>query len=151
MTTTRKPNNRSAAPRNIFIANRKTSVRLERVMWDGLTDIANAEGKTLFELINEIHRDHAGANLSSAIRVFIVEHYRGSSDPSHFRKEKPRRSGVRFPMEIPCLSQGLGVLPGGAYHPETADGLLLKNEQKSIFHPDNPHNGAWVIGGAAKT
>jgi len=56
-------------------------------MWDALADIANAEGKTLFDLINEIHRGHAGVNLSSAIRVFIVEHYRAALRkfrPGHF-------------------------------------------------------------------
>ena len=88
MSASRKPDNHGVPPRNIYIANCKTSVRLERVMWDALADIANAEGKTLVELINEIHRNHAGANLSSAIRVFIVEHYRAALRnfrPGHFR------------------------------------------------------------------
>jgi predicted DNA-binding ribbon-helix-helix protein len=88
MSASRKPDKHGATPRNIYIVNRKTSVRLEQVMWDALADIANAEGKTLFELINEIHQDHAGANLSSAIRVFIVEHYRAALRnfrPGHFR------------------------------------------------------------------
>jgi predicted DNA-binding ribbon-helix-helix protein len=34
------------------------------------------EGKTVHDLIAEIDRDHAEANLSSAIRVYILEFYR---------------------------------------------------------------------------
>jgi predicted DNA-binding ribbon-helix-helix protein len=147
MTTTRKPNNRSVAPRNIYIANRKTSVRLERVMWDALAEIANAEGKTLFELINEIHRDHAGANLSSAItRLYRGPLSGGAGEfptPVTSAKEKPRRSRVRFPMEIPCLSQGLGVCLGGACHPETAEALLQKRRTKVNLSRSHAPANAW--------
>jgi predicted DNA-binding ribbon-helix-helix protein len=47
-------------------------------MWDALADIADEHGKTVYDLIAEIHRNHSQANLSSAIRVYIVEHYRAA-------------------------------------------------------------------------
>jgi predicted DNA-binding ribbon-helix-helix protein len=43
---------------------------------DALADIADERGKTVYDLIAEIHRNHNQANLSSAIRVYIVEYYR---------------------------------------------------------------------------
>jgi predicted DNA-binding ribbon-helix-helix protein len=76
MWATNKRAERIAAPRTIFLGNHRTSLRLEAVMWDALADIAEERGKTVYDLIAEIHRNHNQANLSSAIRVYIVEHYR---------------------------------------------------------------------------
>jgi predicted DNA-binding ribbon-helix-helix protein len=45
---------------------------------DALADIAQEHGKTVYDLIAEIHRNHDQANLSSAIRVYIVEYYRAA-------------------------------------------------------------------------
>ena len=47
-------------------------------MWDALADIAGEQGKTVHDLIAGINRDHNQANLGSAIRVYIVEHYRAA-------------------------------------------------------------------------
>jgi predicted DNA-binding ribbon-helix-helix protein len=76
--TNKRDTERIAAPRTIFIGNHRTTVRLESVMWDALTDIAEEHGKTVHDLIAEIDRNHNQANLSSAIRVHIVEHYRAA-------------------------------------------------------------------------
>jgi hypothetical protein len=51
-------------------------------MWDALADVANAEGKTLFELINEIHRD---ALRYVSLSWSTIGRRWGISDPSHFR------------------------------------------------------------------
>jgi len=66
------------SPRSVHIGNRKTSFRLEGVMWCALRDIAEERGKTVSDLIIEIRRDRQQRNLSSAIRVYIVEHYRAA-------------------------------------------------------------------------
>jgi predicted DNA-binding ribbon-helix-helix protein len=47
-------------------------------MWDALAEIADEHEKTVYDLIAEIHRHHSQANLSSAIRVHIVEHFRAA-------------------------------------------------------------------------
>jgi len=65
------------SPRSVAIGNHRTSVRLESAMWDALHEIAAALGMTVHDLIAEIDRNHTQASLSSAIRVYIVEHYRG--------------------------------------------------------------------------
>ena len=65
------------SPRSVVIGNHRTSVRLESAMWDALHEIAAARRITVHDLIAEIDRNHTQASLSSAIRVYIVEHYRG--------------------------------------------------------------------------
>lgn len=65
--------------RSIVIAGHKTSVSLEDAFWTGLKDIANARTLTLSELVATIDHDRRQGNLSSAIRLFVLDHYRGQS------------------------------------------------------------------------
>jgi predicted DNA-binding ribbon-helix-helix protein len=60
--------------RSIAIDAHKTSISLEEEFWKGLKDIARARQMTLTELIPAIRRCRQG-NLSSAIRVFVFDHY----------------------------------------------------------------------------
>ena len=64
--------------RALHLGNRKTSVRLEAVMWDALTDIAADQRKTVYAVLYEIDRDRGEEPLSSAIRVYIVGYYRAA-------------------------------------------------------------------------
>ena len=61
--------------RSITIARRKTSISLEEEFWIGLKDIARARQMALSPLVLAIRQRHHG-NLSSAIRVFVFDHYR---------------------------------------------------------------------------
>jgi predicted DNA-binding ribbon-helix-helix protein len=65
--------------RSIVIAGHKTSVSLEDAFWGGLKDIACARGMRLRDIVETIdsHRQHG--NLSSAIRLFVLDHYRNQS------------------------------------------------------------------------
>jgi predicted DNA-binding ribbon-helix-helix protein len=67
--------------RSIMIAGHKTSVSIEDAFWTALKDIAQARQQSLAELIGAIDGVRRGANLSSAIRVFVLDYYRGL-DPS---------------------------------------------------------------------
>ena len=62
--------------RSIVIANHKTSVSLEDAFWNGLKDIASDRELTLSDLISSIDTDRHHGNLSSAIRLFVLDHYR---------------------------------------------------------------------------
>src|ERR1051326_67694 len=65
------------APRNIYLGPRRTSSRLEAVMWEALADIAEDQDKAVDDVILELSRERPNdLNLSAAIRVFIVEFYR---------------------------------------------------------------------------
>jgi predicted DNA-binding ribbon-helix-helix protein len=64
--------------RSIVIAGHKTSVSLEDAFWKGLKEIAAARDTTLSDLVASIDDGRGGGgNLSSAIRLFVLEHYRG--------------------------------------------------------------------------
>ena len=62
--------------RSIKIAGRHTSVSVEDAFWNALREIAYKREQNLSELIYSINADRNHANLSSAIRVFVVGYYR---------------------------------------------------------------------------
>jgi predicted DNA-binding ribbon-helix-helix protein len=62
--------------RSIVVAGHKTSVSLEDQFWNSLKEIAGERGMTLTELIRAIDADRQHANLSSAIRLFVLGVYR---------------------------------------------------------------------------
>src|SRR5262249_14047534 len=66
--------------RSIVIAGHKTSVSLEDAFWKGLKEIATSRDVTLAELAVSIDTDRRQGNLSSAIRLFVLDHYRVHSD-----------------------------------------------------------------------
>jgi predicted DNA-binding ribbon-helix-helix protein len=61
--------------RSIVIAGHKTSVSLEDAFWKGLKDIAGTRRMTLSDLVASIDTDRQHGNLSSAIRLFVLDHY----------------------------------------------------------------------------
>ena len=62
--------------RSIVIAGHKTSVSLEDAFWRGLKEIAVARDMTLSDLVARIDSERRQGNLSSSIRLFVLEHYR---------------------------------------------------------------------------
>jgi predicted DNA-binding ribbon-helix-helix protein len=62
--------------RSIVIAGHKTSVSLEEAFWTGLKQIASGCDRTLSEMVSTIDAERAHGNLSSAIRLFVLDHYR---------------------------------------------------------------------------
>jgi predicted DNA-binding ribbon-helix-helix protein len=64
------------AKRSIAIGGHKTSVTLEEAFWNGLKEIASDRNLTLSELVTAIDSVRPNANLSSAIRLFVLDHYR---------------------------------------------------------------------------
>lgn len=62
--------------RSIVIAGHKTSVSLEDAFWMGLKEIATGRDMTLSDLVASIDTDRRHGNLSSAIRLYVLDHYR---------------------------------------------------------------------------
>lgn len=60
--------------RSVVVDGRRTSVSLEDRFWDSLRTIADAEGKTIGSFVSEIYARGEAANLSSAIRIAILEY-----------------------------------------------------------------------------
>ena len=71
----------SIVKRSIVIDGHKTSVSLEDAFWKGLKEIADDRNVTLSDLVSMIDADRRQGNLSSAIRVFVLEHHRNKNKP----------------------------------------------------------------------
>ena len=60
--------------RSIVLDGHKTSVSLEDAFWSELKEIAHFKSMTLSKLVAGIDGSCNRGNLSSAIRVFVLEH-----------------------------------------------------------------------------
>ena len=67
------------AKRSLVIAGHSTSISLEDAFWRALKDISAARGLSLPGLVAQIDAGRGAANLSSAIRVFVLEAALGSA------------------------------------------------------------------------
>ncbi len=67
------------AKRSVIIDGHKTSVSLEGAFWSGLKEIAHSQGTTVSKLIAEIDSTREQSNLSSAIRLFVLDYVRTHS------------------------------------------------------------------------
>lgn len=59
--------------RSLSIAGHRTSVSLEEIFWDELRAIAQARGQSTASLVAEVDSARGEANLSSALRVFVLQ------------------------------------------------------------------------------
>lgn len=75
--------------RSIVVAGHKTSVSLEEAFWRGLKDIAVSRRTTLSDLVGMIDAERQHGNLSSAIRLFVLEHYQARSSGERETEEPP--------------------------------------------------------------
>jgi predicted DNA-binding ribbon-helix-helix protein len=64
------------AKRSIVIDGHKTSVSLEDAFWRDLKNIAHTQQASLSDLVARIDGTREQGNLSSAIRLFVLEHFR---------------------------------------------------------------------------
>jgi predicted DNA-binding ribbon-helix-helix protein len=76
--------------RSIVIAGHKTSVSLEDAFWKGLKEIASERDMTLSDLVAAIDSERQHGNLSSAIRLFVLDFYR-----NRLSEHKDGRDGSR--------------------------------------------------------
>ncbi len=81
--------------RSIVITGHKTSVSLENAFWTGLKDIATSRNMTLSELVASIDGDRRQGNLSSAIRLFVLDHYRALTGSAGPREAAGASGGTR--------------------------------------------------------
>jgi len=81
--------------RSIIISGHKTSISLEDEFWDGLREIAAQQGVTMSTLVTTLDTNRQHLNLSSMIRLFVLDHYRAQADARRSVNEKghPVRSG----------------------------------------------------------
>jgi predicted DNA-binding ribbon-helix-helix protein len=67
---------KSTSKRSIVIRGHATSISLENAFWEELLNLAKAQSLTVGMLVAEIDAKRDHTNLSSAIRLHILEHFR---------------------------------------------------------------------------
>jgi predicted DNA-binding ribbon-helix-helix protein len=96
--------NSPVVKRSIVIAGHKTSVSLEDAFWKGLKNIAAARDTTLSDLVQAIDSTRRRGNLSSAIRLFVLDHFQE-------QREGAERGGAQsHPMTVLAPSATPSVL-----------------------------------------
>jgi len=68
--------------RSVVIRGRRTSVSLEDAFWGSLREIADRETTSVSNLVEKIDRGSTGVNLSSEIRVYVLNYFRALETPT---------------------------------------------------------------------
>jgi predicted DNA-binding ribbon-helix-helix protein len=76
------------AKRSVVLDRHKTSISLEDVFWNGVREIADRKKMKLTELLAQIDAERNQSNLSSAIRVFVLNEMRAQAG----LQEQPQRA-----------------------------------------------------------
>jgi len=86
---------RSRQKRSITIARHRTSISLEDSFWEALCKVAEADGRSVADLVSEIDRRRGGSgrmsgnfaeaalpgtSLSAAIRLYVLERLQARED-----------------------------------------------------------------------
>jgi len=81
----------SVVKRSIVIAGHKTSVSLEDEFWSVLKEIAKERDQTLSDLVSKIDADRKLANLSSAIRLFVLSYAHDQAEAAAQQSGQPAK------------------------------------------------------------
>jgi predicted DNA-binding ribbon-helix-helix protein len=68
--------NSSVVKRSVIRNGHKSSISLEDQFWDALREIADHEHMAISALVATIDHSRTTNNLSSAIRVYVLDHFR---------------------------------------------------------------------------
>lgn len=107
MTAGRKKNNQAhLVCRNVTVNGRRTSLRMEPLLWSALGEIAERETLTVNRICCEIDNRRGAANLTAALRVFIISYYRNAALPTPDGFAEPADDSLGKP-ESPLLRRAL--------------------------------------------
>ena len=85
--------------RSIVIAGHKTSVSLEDAFWTGLKEIAQCDHVTLSNMVHNIDKLRHQGNLSSALRLFVLDRFR-TPVPSRVSGGVSRLNGMSPQVQV---------------------------------------------------
>ena len=72
--------NSSVIKRSVIRNGHKSSISLEDQFWDALREIAESKDIAISTLVAAIDHSRTTSNLSSAIRVYVLAHFRHNDD-----------------------------------------------------------------------
>ena len=76
----------------ILIAGHKTSISVEDAFWNRLNEFAADRNMTLSDLVTTINSKRKHNNLSSAVRLFVLDHYRRQAVPLLRKRRRLQRA-----------------------------------------------------------
>jgi predicted DNA-binding ribbon-helix-helix protein len=85
----------SIVKRSVTLDGHRTSVSLQEAFWKALCEIALHQHVTTSQLIEIINANRKQGNLSSAIRLFVLELYQDQIDHVALRPPEPSKSSVK--------------------------------------------------------
>ncbi len=66
--------------KNLFIFDKRTSIRLEKEMWDAFKDVADMEGCSINDIASLVYlRKKPRTSLTAAIRVFLLLYFKAAA------------------------------------------------------------------------
>lgn len=74
------PESMRAVCRNVVVGGKRTSVRMEPLLWDCLTDICRRESHQMNDIVTMIDARRGDSALTAALRIFILSYFRTASD-----------------------------------------------------------------------
>lgn len=63
--------------RNVIVAGRRTSIRMEQIYWQELQNAVEREGWPMNEIVSMVDLRRGSTNLTAALRVFIICYMQG--------------------------------------------------------------------------
>ena len=85
--------------RSVLIAGHRTSVSIEEAFWKSLKEIAGSQAMALSDLLTRINAKRECSNLSSAIRLFVLNVYREQIELRDERRLAIQRAIDHFAAE----------------------------------------------------
>lgn len=76
--------------RSVIVSGHRTSVSLEEIFWEALAELAAERRVSVNHLVTEIDRENP-SNLSSAIRIHILQTFRERAAQAHKPGDKTDR------------------------------------------------------------
>jgi len=90
--------------RSIVLEHQRTSVSLEDAFWSALRQIAAERREALPQLIASISANRQSANLSSAIRLYVLWYYKDKDARQHALLEQRARKGQHRRVSSPPVA-----------------------------------------------
>lgn len=84
--------------RNVTVSGRRTSIRLEPEMWDGLVEICRREAVTPHQLATLVDRCRHRSSLTAKLRVFILAYFRKASTEAGHAQAGHGRVSAAMPV-----------------------------------------------------
>lgn len=80
--------------RNVIVAGRRTSIRMEQIYWQELQNVVEREDNPLNEIISMVDLRRGNTNLTAALRVFIICYMQESPTAQHEDADRAAADGT---------------------------------------------------------